>query len=116
MRLHPGLWPIAVRDGEELLGLFVFEVRNAVEWTVHTCLLPNAWGPRAKAAALGVREWIWQNTDCQRITTHVPEYNRLALRFAKQSGLVQFGLNLNSWKKNDKLHNVIELGISRPKE
>lgn len=116
---RPGLWPIVASDGPELLGLFLFEPRNAVEWTVHTCLLPNAWGRkrdgggRALAAAKGVIQWIWQNTTCRRITTHVPEYNRLALRFAKQAGLIEYGFNPKSWVKHGRLHGQIELGISK---
>ena len=113
---HPGIWYVLVSDGEELLGVFTFIPQNAVCWEVHTCLLPNAWGERAKDAGRGVIQWIWDNTPCLRIVTNVPRYNRLALGFALQSGLKQFGNNSRSYMKKGKLHDQILLGISRASE
>lgn len=110
---HPGVWYVLVSAGAELLGMFVFAPQNGVCWEVHTCLYPAAWGPRAREAARAMAGWIWANTPCRRIVTNVPACNRLALRFARDAGMEQFGVNPQSWMKHGKLHDLIMLGISR---
>ncbi len=110
------VWYVLVWDVAELLGLFIFHPHNSVTWEVHTCLLPKSWGERATRAAVGVQAWLWAQTDWQRIVTTVPANNRLALRFARRAGMVEYGLNPKSWLKDGKLHDQHLLGISRPSD
>ena len=115
-RLPVGSFPIlycAVYDGDEYLGLFMLQQENGVTWEVHTCLLPEAWGNRAKKAAEVGRQWVWDNLGAERLITKVPKYNRLALKFAKCGGMVQYGLNPRSWKHHGKLWDMYLLGVSR---
>lgn len=108
------IWYVLVKDGEELLGLWTLIPQNAVCWEIHTTLLPNAWGDKGKQAARELADWVWQNTSCLRVITNVPEYNRLALKFAKEAGLETFGLNCKSYMKTGILHDQIMLGVSKP--
>jgi RimJ/RimL family protein N-acetyltransferase len=108
------IWYVAVHDGAELLGLFMFTPLNTILWEVHTCLLPISWGDRAVAAARQLSPWIWANTQCRRAITSVPAYNRLALRLAKEAGMVEYGVNPQSFLKGGKLHDQHMLGISPP--
>ena len=111
------IWYVLAWDnGKELLGLWMFHPQNAVCWEVHTCLLPNAWGERAHIAARALPEWIWQHTPCRRIVTHVPENNRLALRFALKAGMTIFGCNKASYLKHGRLCDQLCLGLSKPEE
>jgi RimJ/RimL family protein N-acetyltransferase len=103
-------------EGNELLGLWLLVPVNAVCWEIHTALLPNAWGDRALGAAAVMLEWVWGNTHCRRIITHVPAPNRLAYRFALAAGLKVFGIDEQSFLKNGELHDQICLGINRPRE
>lgn len=111
---HPDVLYVVARDGEEVLGLWALIPENRICMKVHTCLLPGAWGERARRAASEFIPWVWANTGCQRLNTDVPEFNRIALRFALQGGFTQFGVNPKSFKKNGKLWDQIMLGISRP--
>lgn len=111
--MHPSLWYVVVREGEDTLGLWMFEARGAC-WEVHTCLLPIAWGDRGKRAAREMAAWLWKNTTCRRLITNVPAYNRLALRFAQRAGMTEFGRNERSFLKHGELHDQILLGLSRP--
>lgn len=117
---HPaedrGLWYILVRNAGEPVGLWLFVPQNAVCWEVHTCLLPVAWGETGKEAAKRMAEWIWQYTTCRRIVTNVPECNRLALRFAKAAGMVEYGRNEKSFLKDGKLWGQIMLGLTKEAE
>lgn len=120
---HPAMLYVLAWDREELLGLFIFAPENSCTMDVHTCLLPAALFPpadqpdapsRSSTAARGVIEWIWRNTSCRRIVTRVPAPNRLALRFARMAGMMEWGRNPMSWLKNGQLHDQIYLGISKP--
>ena len=110
---HEAAWYVLVKDGQELLGLFALYPENRICWKVHTCLLPNSWGRRSKQAAREGVQWIFNNTECKRIITDVPEYNTLAYRFAEIGGMSQFGINHKSFQKDGKLHDVFMLGISK---
>ena len=107
-------WYVVVKDGETLLGLWALIPVSKILWQIHTCLLPVAYGERARAAAKELGPWIWDHMPCMRVITEVPAYNRLALRFAKEAGMTQFGLNPKSYQKFGQLHDVALLGVSRP--
>lgn len=109
----PEIWYVVVRAGEQLLGMWCFFPQNHVTWEVHTCLLPAAYGEIGREAAKRMASWIWQNTPCRRIITNVPAFNRLALKFAKAAGMVEFGRNERSFLKNGELHDQIMLGLSK---
>jgi len=108
----PRMLYLLVREDGDLLGLFMFEARNAVTWEVHTALLPHAWGERARTIAAAVVDWLKLNTSIRRLITTVPAYNRAALRFAEDAGLVRFGVDEKSFLRKGKLWNQILLGLS----
>src|SRR5262245_35678219 len=108
------VWYVLVKDDGLILGLWVLVPENAICWKAHTCLLPAAYGAKARMAAAGLTAWIWGNTPCLRVITDVPDYNRLALKFAKEAGMEEYGVNARSYMKNKMLHDQILLGISKP--
>jgi RimJ/RimL family protein N-acetyltransferase len=97
-----------------LLGCYGLEPRNSVLIEIHTCLLPAAWG-RSVEISTAFLDWLWANSNCMRITTRVPTFNRLALRLAKSCGMLEFGRDVKSFQKRGMLHDEILLGISRPR-
>jgi RimJ/RimL family protein N-acetyltransferase len=104
---------LAAFDDDEFLGVFVLHPHNEILWEVHTCLMPNGWGPAAlEATAAGMR-WIWANTACIRIMTVVPEGNLLAMRLAQKSGMTEFGFNPKCFRVNGKAVGLHMLGISK---
>lgn len=112
-RASPGLTYLGMFDGDEYLGLFVLHQHNAILWEVHTCLLPLAWGSRAKACAKLCVEWVFANTECRRLITSVPQGNALAERLAESAGMVRYGINPRSFLKNGQELDQIMLGISK---
>jgi hypothetical protein len=111
---HKEMLYVHVRDEEQSLGIWAFFSHNSICWEIHTCLLPCAYGERASKAARTLAEWIWTNTNWQRVITNVPESNRLALMFALKAGLTRFAVNPKSYLKDGKLLDQVMLGISRP--
>lgn len=114
--VHPSILYVLVHDQAELLGCFGIYLESSTCVQIHTCLLPFAPLVRGRtmAAANGILEWIWANTTFNRVITRVPEFNRLALRFAQKAGMMLFGVNEMSYLKNGVLHDQFYLGISRP--
>lgn len=127
---HPAIWPhisddgctepdpqdndalhwMLVSDGEPA-GVFMLHQHNAACWEVHTCLLPRAWGQPAAQAAQLLLAYAF-GIGARKVITHVPSYNRLALRFAKAAGMTQEGVNRASFAKNGELLDQIMLGIT----
>lgn len=110
---HELIWYLLVKEGEEVLGLFTIIPHNAICWDVHTTLLPTAWGPKGRKAAREALRWMFTNTDCKRLTTEVPDYNSLALRFAEAAGMKKYGYNPESFQKGGKIQGMTLLGISK---
>ena len=130
---HPAIWPHVSDDGSQLesysppmdgaawlrvvdretLGVYMIHQHNAVTFEIHTCLLPAAWGGKARQAGNLVLDWIFTNTQCQKLITQVPETNKLALRYAQRCGLVVEGKNRQSFLKNGELIDQIQLGITK---
>lgn len=106
------IWNVLIYSNSgALLGLFCCWPVNTVLWEIHVALLPEGLGRDTHKRFL---EWFWPRTDCQRLMTSVPEFNRLAVRFAISAGFSQFGINEQAFQKDKKLHNVVMLGINRP--
>lgn len=103
---------LAAFVGNQYAGMFMLHMQNGATIEVHTCLLPNARG-KAKKLAKELIEWVWSNTNAQRLVTCVPEYNRLAMKLALDSGMKEYGLNPCGFIKNGKFHDVHLLGITR---
>ena len=103
---------VLVYDGDELLGLWMLHPHNAICYEIHTCLLPNGWGDRSRAAAKLFPAWIWENTPARRVITNVPLTNRVALKFAHDAGMTEFGINPLSYLKHGVLMDQVCLGIS----
>lgn len=110
---HPGFyWMLATSDGEPV-GLFLVHARGAVCYEMHTMILPAFWGAQASAAARALLAWVFTKTDCQKLVTNVPSYNRAALRFALAHGMRQEGVNRASYLKAGQLIDQITLGITK---
>jgi len=113
---HELLKYVLVKDGPELIGLFMVAKHSHVMWELHEAFLPSAWGRRARRAAREFREWIWGETKCQRLIGTIVASNRAALAFAKASGMEIVGVHPRSFMKHGRLQDLIIVGLSRPME
>lgn len=112
---HPSIWYVLARDAEGVLGGWMLHPENGCCWKIHTAILPEARGERARQAVAELAPWIWDHIpSVERVNTDVPSFNDAALKFALAAGMKQFGINPKSFKKGGKLFDQILLGISRP--
>lgn len=110
---HESAFYVLVSEDGNSLGLFALYPHNRICWAVHTCLLPECYGETSRRIARESIEWVFSNTECLRIITEVPAYNRIALKFAKDAGMTEYGVNPESYMKGGKLRDLILLGISK---
>ena len=106
---------LLARDDGHTLGFAMFNPVNGVTYEAHICFLRCAYGAKAKAAFAQMLAWMWSWTIAERICGAIPDYNRLAIAFCKRIGFGEYGVNPQSWLKNGRLHDMVMLGISRPK-
>lgn len=107
---------VLVKFGEMARGMFVLVPKSRIRYEIHTLLLPELSAWRKMDAAAMMREWVWANTQCERLTTEVPVSNTAALGFAIHAGMQQSGREPACFMKNGKLQDVIVLGMNRSKE
>lgn len=110
---HPSIVYLRAEDQEGTLGIFMLVPLSLVCYQVHTCMLPRAWGALARESARLGTQWMFEHGPCRRIVTNVPEYNRVAERFARACGMAEYGRNLKSFQKDGVLYDEILLGISK---
>lgn len=101
---------IWVRSDDD--GVFMLHPHNRTTYEVHTLLLPHVVG-RGVEIGKQALQWAWDNTPAERIVTNVPEFNLLALRYAKKMGFEQYGFNPKSFKRDGVLYGQTLLGISK---
>lgn len=104
---------VGIFDDDDYQGLFGFTRCNGITYEVHTCLLPKAHGAKAVECTKACSAWMFENTECKRIITNVPEYNTLAKRLAENSGMEVFGYNPKSYMKNGRFYGQYMLGMSK---
>lgn len=98
----------------QLLGFAAFYPVNGVTFESHVCFLSR--GPVNELCYREMLQWMWEHTKVERIIGAIPEYNFLAIAFARRCGFEKFGWNRDSWLKNGKLYAQALMGISRPLE
>lgn len=106
--MSDAIWYVAAYEAD-WLGIFMFVPQNPVLWEVHTCLLPKAWG-RAVEIAQAAVAWVFANTPCRHIITHVPEDNTLAYRLAVGAGFEHYCTLRASFQRGGALISQFLLG------
>lgn len=109
--INDGIYWLKVTDTRPV-GVFFLHPHNSICFEIHTCLLPEIWGRTQECTAV-VIAWVFENTPCERLITNVPAYNKLAMRLAKRSGMMQFGVNEKSYLKSGILQDQVMFGISK---
>jgi RimJ/RimL family protein N-acetyltransferase len=108
---HDGFHWMLVSD-DAPAGVFLLHAVRAYCYEVHTCLLPRIWGAGAAKAARLLIAHVFTEIGAKKLVTNVPNNNRLALRFAKASGLKVEGVNRQSFLRNGEMEDQIMLGIT----
>lgn len=98
--------------GEPPEGIFFFHPHSSILFEVHTCLLPSKWGK--PEVAMEAAKWMFANSPCEKIITWIPEYNKVAYRYALKAGMKAEGFCTKSLRKDGRLQGMYLLGLEKP--
>jgi len=98
---------------EEYCGFFMLVRENFATYEIHTILEKNCRGEMAIKAANLVIEWIFNNTQCIRLVTKIPESNACAEKLASACGMTIYGINPDSFSINGAIQTMKLYGISK---
>lgn len=110
---HPLVGYVAIREGEELLGVAICSAHSRYEWEIHNCLLPSLGWKKRLLVAKEFFEWL-TIAGCRRVLGKVVASNRYALVFNKSIGMEMFGVDRKSFMRNGQLQDQYYFGLSLP--
>lgn len=113
--IHPDLCYLLCHDAGQLVGMWLFSPITSTTWDTHTYLLPGHGFRQGRTAARECMAYLWEKTKVQRIVTGVPVFNRAAMLFARAAGMQPYGRNEQAFLKGGVYHDVVLLGVTRPK-
>ena len=107
--IHESLTYLLSEDKD---GVIVLVPRNGIEIEVHTAIMKSA---RHKALHYAAKtlDWIFENTQCLKVTTSVPFFNTRAYKFTLKLGFRDEGVNRMSFMKDGQVHDQWLLGITK---
>ena len=114
---HTSVIYLACRDEDgAVIGIYVLNIHSHTVVEIHEGFLPSAWGAKARRAAIELREWLWKETQFQRIIGKIVASNHTAIEYAKSAGMEIFGVDRKSFLRGGKLQDQVYVGISRPED
>lgn len=108
-----GMLFVLVRAGGMIAGFYALHFHSAIMAEIHTCILPRFRGDTAARAARKIIAWVFEQTQCLKLITLVPECNKVAAAYARRAGLVDEGLLTKSFLKGGVLHDQLLLAICK---
>lgn len=98
---------------EKVASMFFYHPHNQAMYEVHSAVLPEYRGKLAVKMAAESLKWMFTNTECRKVITHVPIYNIPALSIAKRVGMIVEGVNRASIMKSGTMTDQTILGITK---
>lgn len=96
----------------DVIGMIVLVPLNGVTLDLHVHMKPEH-KKHNKAAMVEVFKYFMGLGKYVKITVAIPDFYESVHHFARKMGFIDEGINRLSHLKNGKLHNVINLGITR---
>lgn len=103
---------IGVAVDDELASVFYYQPHNHATFEVHSAVLPKYRGKLSVKMAKESLKWIFDNTPCRKVITHVPVGNNPAFVLSKKVGMQIEGINRKSIMKGGKMIDQTLLGIT----
>ena len=102
---------IGINEINEKIGIFVGHPWNSICYEAHTLILPEFRGEETVKIAKEAIRWMFDNTLCKKIVTHVPTFNQKAYALAIKVGGKLEGINKKSFLKFNKLYDQYLFGF-----
>jgi len=102
---------IPISDEGEKMGCFFIHPWNSICFEIHSLILPEFRGKKLMGCVEEGIKWMKKNTNCRKLVTHVPTFNRKAYAFAVRCGFSIEGTNKSSFLRDGKLYDQYLFGL-----
>ena len=96
------------KKGDKDIGFAFLVPHNMVMWEIHIGFLSDSY-----ECGKNIIDWVWNNTGCKKIIGRIPEYNKLALKFAQKMSFKKEGILSKSFQKDEELHDLHIYGLNK---
>jgi len=100
-------------DKLEPIGLFIIHKTDLNLFQCHVQVMPEHREEYAVEFGTGAVDWVWENTEVDKLIALIPEIYPNVKAFAKVQGFKQEGYITNSYKKNGEIHSQWLVTIDR---
>lgn len=105
---------LSVKRNDEVIGIILYHVFNhPICWQIHVNYLPEHWGSGLSVFTRASIQWMFDNTDCQKVVALIPDCYPEVIRHSEKVGLSTEGYIRDSIMINDKLENQVLMGVSK---
>lgn len=113
--VHDSMYYLLARKGNKVIGLFVVHPLTTTLAIGHVNILPSQWGNRKQNKLIGEKaiQWIWDNTEIDKIVATVPVIYKKVLAYTQRIGMKREGICRKSYKKHGELHDQYYVGVNR---
>jgi RimJ/RimL family protein N-acetyltransferase len=80
---------------------------------IHVNYKPEFWGHKLNRFSDMALQWVWENTDIEKVIAFAPDCYPEVKKHAERSGMVAEGLLTNATKHNGKLIDQHIMGVSK---
>ena len=103
---------LASKD-DEVLGLVVFHQQNAGCYQGHVNYLPEHWGKGLEGYTIEAINWMFNNTDCEKIFAFVPDRFPEIKRHSLLAGMKVEGVLEDSYRIGNDVYSQTIMGMSK---
>lgn len=98
---------------ETAAGLIMFYKWTSFCWEIHIAMLRQFRGKFTVEATKEALRWMFENTNCLKITARIPACNLPPTALARAVGMKQEGRSKDAWQKGGVLYDVLYFGTER---
>jgi RimJ/RimL family protein N-acetyltransferase len=105
------IWLLGYNQDNQIVGFIRFEHRSSVCVEIHGATYKKHRVKYARELVLAAMEWLYEVSDYRKVISCTPMCYKPTINFMNKLGFVLEGVNGAAWRKNDKLHDVVNLGF-----
>lgn len=100
--------------GTEVLGVLILhKVNENICYQAHANFLPRYWGTGLEEYSKEGIQWMFDNTDCEKIVAYAPDKYPEVKAHCLKAGMEVEGVLKNNTKINNELFDETVLGVSK---
>lgn len=106
------IYIVGTEDGDAV-GLFIVHPTTFDIWQCHVQVMPKYRDSHAVDFGKRVLNWVWSNTDINKLMALIPVIYPNVKEFSELQGFCQEGLLTNSYEKGGEIHSQWLVSINR---